>query len=342
TDGYVVFVRDGAKGEDGTPAPAPTDEQIRSAIAGSPEANPFSYDVKFAQDTTRQIAEPFRTGVFDTTDLKTTAGGTGTTTTKTVIHLLPDNTSVPNNVSAKIPFFTAWEGALRYSTIDNGDGNAANRNRILRITRNFVHFVGQTDSEGNSLEFTEAQPYIFRMQKDHAEDVPMNLFDTSVGLPESIANDPRYTAHETQNIKIDMVFELFRDQDALDAGTPSTRSSYTAPFNIDWSGVGVRYYQNAPIIGGGEGGVSLEAVANEMRADGDVATIPAETLPGSAQITATAEAQTSITVPDNALFRGLSTVNASFSSTIINAGNSINVGIRYTDDDTIPPTGGLR
>ena len=68
-------------------------------------------------------------------------------------------------------------------------------NQFLRVTQRFIHFVGQTDTDGNSLEFTESRRYIVRMTRIFAADIALNNFNSSVSLPDSIANDPKYTAH---------------------------------------------------------------------------------------------------------------------------------------------------
>ncbi len=86
--------------------------------------------------------------------------------------------------------------------------------------------------------------------------------------------------------------------------------------------------------GGGGSGISLEAVANEMRADGDVANIPIGTAPEPLQAETDMTKDRDIIVPDNALFRTPSTVRFLITSNVINAGNNVPVSLRYTDDDS--------
>ena len=42
--------------------------------------NPLNYDVKYAQDTQRQVANPFRTGVFNQSDIRNMDATIGQTT----------------------------------------------------------------------------------------------------------------------------------------------------------------------------------------------------------------------------------------------------------------------
>ena len=69
-DGSIAnYVRDNAGSGGGGGEPF-TDEQVRQALVDYSGTAPLSYDVKFAQDTARQVAEPFRTGVFNQNDIQ--------------------------------------------------------------------------------------------------------------------------------------------------------------------------------------------------------------------------------------------------------------------------------
>ena len=300
-----------------------TDEQIRSAIAGSTEAEPYNYKLKFASDIVNQVALPFLTGYnalksFSAVGLVVDAPERQET--ELVIPLV--NQSVPNNVLADIPFQTMPEGTITVNTLDNG---ALYVRGILRTTHN-------AGDVGN--EFVVDRSTEIRTVNNGAVIFNFADFFSSVELSDEIL--ARFPSGDTQQLKLDFVVQVF-DDPALTQ--QRARSANTGLFTVQVNDVGISFLQSAPIIGvGGSGeasGVSLEAVANEMRANGDEATVPAETQPAPAQITATNEAQTDITVPDNALFRSPSTVNATISSNIINANNSITIGIRYTDDDSI-------
>nr|MCA8836022.1 hypothetical protein [Pseudomonadota bacterium] len=111
-----------------------TDEQIRDAIAGSTEAAPYNYKLKFASDTVNQVALPFLTGYDGLKSFSAVGLATGAperNETELVIPLV--NQSVPNNVLADIPFQTMPEGTITVNTENNG---ALYVRGILRTTHN--------------------------------------------------------------------------------------------------------------------------------------------------------------------------------------------------------------
>ena len=196
--------------------------------------NPYSYNLKFAESNTRQVARLMHADMLTSHNLR--VAGSSTAVNRD-IQVFPANTKVPQNLQSGIPFITKWEGAIRITSVSNGT-------LFLRITQTFRHNAGQPN------QFDNTRFVVERIFGTHDSTVPLSAFDSVVTLPESA-----FAGIDTgvdQPVELFLKFELFTNS-ALTA--TRTEGALNSSFNVSFDHAGVQFLQNDRITeGGGSGG----------------------------------------------------------------------------------------
>ena len=211
---------------------------IRVAETTGVVKNPYSYNVKFAEDNARQTARAMHADMGTSHNLRVAGSSTAV---NRVISVFPASTTVPQNLLADIPFITKWEGSCRIQSVGNGT-------LYLRVTHTFRHNAGQPN------QFEISRVAIERIFGTHDSTLPLSAFDSVVTLP-AAAFAGIDTAVD-QPVELDLRFELFTDP-ALSAAR--TEGALSRAFTIEFDHAGVQFLQHDTITEGGGGGGGLPA-----------------------------------------------------------------------------------
>ena len=218
----------GDKGDTGNTGPQGevTDEQVRSAVADSAIAAPFTYNEKWSHSegqVANMIAAP-KTGI-DFRDI------TITDSNELVIPIIAAGTQIPNDIRPLIPFITKWEGALHAES--NGNGRL-----YMKILQRFTHFHGMPQA------FVNERTLVERTTDQYDNTTPLSAFDSVVTLSEATA--AMFGNATTQPVALSIVIQFYSD---VALTIPVNRNALSSSFTFTLEQAGVQFLQNASVIG---------------------------------------------------------------------------------------------
>ena len=248
----VLYEYVGAQGE-------VTTQQIVDAINGLPEANPYSYNLKFTQATSQSVLDNRQTAVAMNSVINNSVNVRTATGNIFSVLITPGTNGVYNAPAAllpDIPFITSWEGTTNLRAQAAGSDST---DSFMVVKMRMTHFAG------GGQEFTNERQIEERLFRNADFGIALSSFNSNVTLPQSII-DRFPVSSSTLPIKVELIFELYSDA----AHNNPKNWSILQTAELDFSAAGLSFTQLRPIVGpegpeGMGGGQTQEQVAEQVR-----------------------------------------------------------------------------
>ena len=206
-----------------------TDEQIRNAIDGSPEANPFSLFNKFSTDGDFQVSESFNDEVAMAHDFSKDVNDANDR--RLVVNILKENTALTAKVRPNIPFTLKNEGIIRYTNNNNGA-------KFIRVTREVTYYPGET------FAFTISNSEVIRSTSTDSGDFDLNIFNREVVLTQTTID--RFPDTDNTPVSMRIYFEISTTNDF---SVLQYSNNITNALTFEFIDLGVIFSQHRSIIG---------------------------------------------------------------------------------------------